>query len=79
MNQPIIINFESTEGTEKQVYQVILKDLNEALIAAKGNLEAMRNLNMLSKELRYATEAAIDELLFGPRVKKDNVLPEARL
>jgi len=79
MTQPIIINFQSKEGTEEAVYQVILKDINDALIAAKGNIKLMENLNQLSKELRYATECAMDELRYGPRPKKENILPESEV
>ncbi len=77
MTHPIIINFETKDGLDKQIYQIMLKDINEAFLAAKDNIEAMENLNQLSKELRLATECAIDALRYGPLKKKENILPES--
>lgn len=68
--QAIVINFKSNNEVEEQVYQVILKTINEQFVAAKGNLSKMEALNQLAKELRYATEYEIDQIRRGPIAKK---------
>lgn len=70
----IVINFSSHENVEETAYQVILDTINKQFAAARGNLEKMEALNALSKELRYATEKAMDELRHGPVPKKVQIL-----
>ncbi len=56
--------------------QVIIDTINKAFMVAKGDLEKMKELHQLAKELRYQTELAIDELMNGPVPKKESFITD---
>ncbi len=76
--QPIVIHFTSHKEIEEQAYHVLLATINDAFHAAKGNLEKMRDVELLAKELRYMAVREIDTLINGAVPKKEPLLAEVR-
>lgn len=68
--RPIIIKFETKVGLDITIQKVILKTLDEMVIAARDNIAVMVELNDAAKQLRYATDVAIGEHKYGHMPKR---------
>jgi hypothetical protein len=78
LTQPIVINFTSQKEIQEQAYRSVIATINDAFMAARGNLEAMEALLQLAKELRYEAEKACDLLYHGPLPRRESPAPDAR-
>lgn len=64
LKAPIIeIKFDKCSQTNEQILSVYIKSFEDAINAARGNKEALENLNRLAKEAVWLTDGLIYELL----------------
>jgi hypothetical protein len=65
MNVPTIeIKFGTCQQTNEQIKSVYVNCFREAIAAARGNKEALEELNRLSKEAVWMTDSLIYEAQF---------------
>jgi len=70
-NIEITIPFTTFDATLADVRKIHIRNINEAMLAARGNVAELNEWVGLAKEMKWVADKLLGDALYGPEVKSE--------